>query len=72
MDDSNSKNETEKKQKPKLAFQLIKNINGYTAIWLVDGKKHTQSILTDDKSKANLEYKKLQDKIKKKYKDINC
>ena len=50
MNKNDNKKETEKKQKPKLSFQLIKNISGYTAIWLIDGKKHTKSILTDDKS----------------------
>lgn len=48
-----------KKQKPKISFQLLANIHGFTAVWMIDGQKHTQSILTDDKTKANAEFKKI-------------
>ena len=58
-----------KKQKPKISFQLLANIHGFTAVWMIDGQKHTQSILTDDKTKANAEFKKIQEKIKRKYAD---
>lgn len=58
-----------KKQKPKISFQLLQNIHGFTAVWLVNGQKHTQSILTDDKARANAEFKKIQEKIKRKYAD---
>ena len=61
--------EEKKKSKPKISFQLLANIHGYTAVWMIDGKKHTQSILADDKSKANQIFKQIQEKIKRKYAD---
>lgn len=51
--------EEKKKRKPKLSFQLLANIHGFTAVWLVNGQKHTQSILTDDKTQATAEFKKI-------------
>ena len=54
-----TENEEKKKPKPKISFQLLANIHGFTAVWMVDGQKHTQSILTDDKTKANAEFRKI-------------
>jgi hypothetical protein len=54
-------------EKPKITGQLVPHGETYTAVWLIDGHKHTRQIHARDRKEANDKFKELMEKIKSHY-----